>query len=240
VGAPFYGQAWTATNSAQNGLFQNANPFGTMTYATIATGPAKNYLRTWDNAAKVPWLFDALDTKRVVSYDDPQAVFEKATYSRTNGYSGVYFWQLGGDSVDRQLLITLSDTFAAPAITNADTDSDEIPDAWEQQHFGNLTTTTATSDYDGDGASDFLEYHSRTDPKNRTSRLRIGLHDAGTTEPMVGFDSVSGVNYTIERSFDLTTWTVLGTIPGTGGHLHYHDDSVDGADRAFYRVLPSL
>ncbi|MBJ7257335.1 MAG: lytic polysaccharide monooxygenase [Akkermansiaceae bacterium] len=239
VGAPFYGQAWTATNFAQNGLFQNANPFGTMTYATIATGPAKNYLRTWDNAAKVPWLFDALGTKRVVSYDDPQAVFEKATYSRTNGYSGVYFWQLGGDSVDRQLLITLSDTFAAPAITNADTDSDEIPDAWEQQHFGNLTTTTATSDYDGDGASDFLEYHSRTDPKDRTSRLRIGLHDAGTTEPMVGFDSVSGVNYTIERSFDLTTWTVLGTIPGTGGHLHYHDDSVDGADRAFYRVLPS-
>ena len=40
--------------------------------------------------------------------------------------------------------------------------------------------------------------------------------------------------------FGLTTWTVLGTIPGTGGHLHYHDDSVDGADRAFYRVLPSL
>lgn len=238
VGAPFYGQAWTATGFEQNGLFQNANPFGPMTYATIATGPAKHYLRTWDHDAKVPWLFDALGTKRVISYDDPQSIFEKANYSRSNGYSGVYFWQLGGDSTDRQLLITLSDTFAAPSTTSTDTDVDGIPDAWEQQHFGNLTTAHATSDYDGDGASDFFERLSLTNPKDRDSLLAIGIHDAGTTQPMVGFDSVIGVSYRIERSFHLSTWTALATVSGTGGHLHYHDTLPAGTGRVFYRVAP--
>ncbi len=239
VGAPFYGHAWTATSFAQNGLFQSANSFGPMTYASIVAGPAKQYLRTWDNDAKVPWLFDAIGTHRVITYDDPQAIFEKANYSRSNGYAGVFFWQLGGDNTDRQLLITLSDTFAAPGTTNTDTDGDGITDTWEQQNFGNLTTATATSDYDGDGASDFFESLSRTNPKDRTSLLRIELHGAGTAQPMVSFDSVSGVSYRVERTFNLTTWSALGTVPGTGGHLHYGDTTLPaGSKRVFYRVAP--
>jgi hypothetical protein len=42
--------------------------------------------------------------------------------------------------------------------TMVDTDSDGIDDSWETTHFGNLTTATATSDFDKDGYTDKQEY----------------------------------------------------------------------------------
>ncbi len=39
-----------------------------------------------------------------------------------------------------------------------DTDGDGIDDGWETTHFGNLTTATATSDFDKDGYTDKQEY----------------------------------------------------------------------------------
>ncbi len=39
-----------------------------------------------------------------------------------------------------------------------DTDNDGIDDAWEMEHFNNLTTASATSDYDKDGYTDLQEF----------------------------------------------------------------------------------
>ena len=51
---------------------------------------------------------------------------------------------------------------------DADTDSDDISDFWEDYHFGDLTTATATSDWDKDRYSDKQEYlnerNGETDP----------------------------------------------------------------------------
>lgn len=49
--------------------------------------------------------------------------------------------------------------------TNVDSDNDGLPDAWELQHFGNLTTADASTDSDGDGLTDAMEYSLGTDPK---------------------------------------------------------------------------
>ncbi len=56
------------------------------------------------------------------TYDDPQPVAEKARYSWANGYAGVFFWQLGVDAAERQLLTTLSESLAA--LPSGDTDID--------------------------------------------------------------------------------------------------------------------
>jgi hypothetical protein len=42
-------------------------------------------------------------------------------------------------------------------LRDQDTDGDRIPDAWEWHFFGNLTTAFGTSDYDGDGVTDYDE-----------------------------------------------------------------------------------
>lgn len=58
-----------------------------------------------------------------------------------------------------------------------DTDGDGISDEWEQRHFGNLTTATATSDTDRDGYTDLQEYlneiASETDPEGAVYDPRI-------------------------------------------------------------------
>ena len=43
-----------------------------------------------------------------------------------------------------------------------------LPDAWVRAHFGSLSAVTATSDHDGDGLSDLLEYQYGTDPTQWT------------------------------------------------------------------------
>lgn len=64
-----------------------------------------------------------------------------------------------------------------------DKDGDGIPDAWELQHFGNLTTANATSDHDGDGVSDKNEYLASTDPNNASDYLRITYVARGDVMP---------------------------------------------------------
>jgi hypothetical protein len=49
-----------------------------------------------------------------------------------------------------------------------DTDSDGLPDAWEQTHFGSLAQV-ASGDFDNDGYSNSQEYQSGTNPNNAAS-----------------------------------------------------------------------
>jgi GH18 family chitinase/predicted carbohydrate-binding protein with CBM5 and CBM33 domain len=238
VGAPFYGQVWNNAGPTQNGLFQSATGSGTPTYATLVTGSTRNHLRVWDNYSKVPYLYDALGTGQFTSYDDPQALLEKANFSKAEGYAGVYFWQSGGDTADRQLLIALSDSLALPP--HPDSDADGLLDAWEIQYYGNITKVNAGSDTDGDGTNSMLEMLAKTDPTNRLSVLRVGLHDPGSHHTVVGFDSQIGVTYLIERSFDLGEWDPLfEDVAGDGNHLHLHDMTLpEGATQAYYRITP--
>ncbi len=50
-----------------------------------------------------------------------------------------------------------------------DTDGDGLPDTWEQNFFGNLTTANGTTDTDGDGLTDRDEYGRGTNPMKTDS-----------------------------------------------------------------------
>lgn len=52
---------------------------------------------------------------------------------------------------------------------SGDVDSDGIPDAWEQTHFGSSTGATAAADSDGDGSLNWEEYVADTAPTNTAS-----------------------------------------------------------------------
>ncbi len=51
------------------------------------------------------------------------------------------------------------------------------------------------------------------------------------------WDSISGKTYTVERSTNLTTWTVLqSNLLSTGTPLSFTDANTAGNPKLFYRV----
>jgi len=69
-------------------------------------------------------------------------------------------------------------------VTENDTDGDGIDDAWEIEHFGNLNTADAVSDWDEDGYSDRQEYMNEQagemDPANQNYDPKVYNAPGGT------------------------------------------------------------
>jgi hypothetical protein len=57
-----------------------------------------------------------------------------------------------------------------------DSDADGMGDAWERQHFGNLTAAGIGTDKDRDGESDAAEFTADTNPNNAGEFLRLVSH----------------------------------------------------------------
>ena len=81
-----------------------------------------------------------------------------------------------------------------------------LPDLWVRSHFGSLSVVTATSDHDGDGLTDLLEYQNGTDPTQWSSAnngvpdgwaLSYGLDP--TLAAVAGFTNANG--YTTLQSY---------------------------------------
>lgn len=141
--------------------------------------------------------------------------------------------------------ISLSNAFARVQSTTiqpgTDVDGDSIADAWERQKFGNLTTATATSDFDNDGFSDRNEYLADTNPTNANSGLKVTAFTttSGGTSPTVTWDSVLTRQYRIEKTTNLipATWadSGLGLIVPVGASTTRNFTDTNAPVR-FYRV----
>jgi hypothetical protein len=123
----------------------------------------------------------------------------------------------------------------------ADSDGDGIADAWELQHFGNLTTANATSNADGDPATDLQEYLADTDPLNASSYLRITAYATapmGTTNQLT-WTSEFTRRYRVQESLSLgpPSWyeSALGLIE-PGGAFTTRNVTDTNAPIRFYRV----
>ena len=127
-----------------------------------------------------------------------------------------------------------------PATANPDSDSDGIEDAWELTYFGNLTTASATSNQDGDGASDYQEYLAGTDPNDKDSYFKSEISDIRTNpnEIDISWTSVSGKSYAIEKSAGLSSWTsVQSAIAATPPSNVVTIAIPQGDAECFFRVV---
>jgi len=111
AGVPFYGRGFSGVPNVNNGLYQ---PFaGGMgdnygDFRSIKSQYLPTFKRIWHPEAGVPWLYDA-ESGRMISYDDPESIGNKATYVRQKGFGGVMIWELSDDD-DRSSLLTAIDT----------------------------------------------------------------------------------------------------------------------------------
>ena len=118
----------------------------------------------------------------------------------------------------------------------ADTDADGLPDYWEIQHFGDLTTTDGSGDQDGDGLSDLDEYLAATDPTSDGSSFVFFSGTPQASTNIIRWASASNRTYTIYHttnlmeSFSVLESDIAGTPP-----VNEHKHPVI-APANFYRV----
>jgi hypothetical protein len=103
---------------------------------------------------------------------------------------------------------------AAAFTTEADANSNDIPDSWEQEYFAGQGFDP-NADSDGDGTSNRMEYIAGTLPTSRSSVFRPLGSQNGTvfTMPMA---TVAGRTYKVYVTRNLTDWHLQQTIVGDG------------------------
>jgi chitinase len=99
LGVPFYGHVWGEVDDAGHGLFRPGKPvphafaqFGNIQ----ATMTNNGFIRYWDTAASVPYLYNA-DKRIFVSYEDPESLALKCKYVLDHKLRGMMFWDYAGD-----------------------------------------------------------------------------------------------------------------------------------------------
>lgn len=108
IGVAFYGRTFGDVAAGREGLQQ---PFGSdggfVSWQEIAAKylNRNGFQRHWDEQAQAAWLWNP-QTRRMISYDDPQALRAKAAFIRERGLGGVMYWEQRQDP-DEQLLDVL-------------------------------------------------------------------------------------------------------------------------------------
>ncbi len=128
-----------------------------------------------------------------------------------------------------------------------DDDNDGLPDAWEQQYFGNPTNALASDDSDGDGFSNLAEYIAGTDPTSADptradSYLRITQIQAGAGPSLtITWPSAANRIYTVERASNGPGgFTRLLELFGNPFQTSYRDSWLTNPPPSFYRVRAEL
>ena len=121
LGAAFYGVGWSSVPAANDGLFQPVGgvPEGTwedagsFEYYDIQVNYLPRMTRHWDEASKVPWLYEPT-TGLMISYDDPESLGYKARYVCERGLGGMLVWELSGDDEEHSLLAAIAENLQLP------------------------------------------------------------------------------------------------------------------------------
>lgn len=127
--------------------------------------------------------------------------------------------------------------------TAYDTDGDGIPDGWEIARFGRLDAASGSSDRDGDGTTDRVEWLMDLDPSSGASGWRMALEPVAAPGGgiAVSWPARAGLRFRVERATDLAAadWMEVASVTALGASATW-TDAAPPTPRAFYRVVVSL
>jgi hypothetical protein len=106
------------------------------------------------------------------------------------------------DDEDLDFLSNSQETGAGTDLFNPDTDGDSLLDGWEVRHALNPLSASAADgangDPDGDGLSNAREQLLGTDPRDKTSAVRLAIEPIGRGRFRFSWATVIGKRYALE------------------------------------------
>jgi chitinase len=105
LGLPLYGRTWRGCAARNDGAYQECSgpakgtwEDGVLDYQDIAANYLKGeaFVRHFNRAAKVPFLFDAR-SGQFISYDDAESLRYKVGFLKKRGLGGAMFWEITAD-----------------------------------------------------------------------------------------------------------------------------------------------
>jgi chitinase len=112
LGIPFYGRSWYMKSADNRGINRPVDSVARIRggYSDIKDSLASRpgFVRHWDDAAKMPYLFNE-ETNQLVAYDDEESVKIKCEYVKAHNMAGVMFWQYASDP-KKYLLTAIQET----------------------------------------------------------------------------------------------------------------------------------
>lgn len=105
IGAALYGREFADVKPDHHGLYQTFGHYqGGHNWPELKHDfiNKQGYVRYWDDAAQAPWLWNA-QTRRFISYDDPQSIAAKAAYVKAQHLGGIMYWEQTLDPSDELL-----------------------------------------------------------------------------------------------------------------------------------------
>ncbi|MDQ6913981.1 MAG: thrombospondin type 3 repeat-containing protein, partial [Verrucomicrobiota bacterium] len=122
----------------------------------------------------------------------------------------------------------------------ADSDSDGMSDAFEQQYFGNATAGDPNADSDGDGMSNVAEFLAGTDPTSGASAFRVTQTRKQGNDVVISFPSVANKRYRVQASTNVADQfpTTIAILPALGSSGPREVTEVNGLSngKRFYRI----
>ncbi len=123
---------------------------------------------------------------------------------------------------------------------SVDTDSDGMPDVWEDLYSLNkFSPADAGLDNDGDGMTNLQEYLAGTNPLVAGSVLRLNVSLTPANAARLRFDAVSNKSYTLQHqpTPDAGAWTNLQSISAAPSNRTVVVTNAPVANTRFYRVI---